>query len=301
MPWEKIELNDGSGASIPSIAFGTWTAGSGPIVTARVDTAFESGFDHIDTAQSYGNELETGVAIKLSDLKREQMFITTKFSGRKDVETSIKDSLNYLGVSYVDLYLVHSPRLANGDIPGLWAKMEKIKKDGLAKSIGVSNFSTNDLKTLLASAKIKPAVNQILFHPYVWEQQKDVHAFGLENGIITEAYSALTPVTRQPGGPLDKPLADLGKKYKATADQILLAWVKARGAVAVTYSSSVDRLDGYMEAGDIVLSDQDISLLENAGAKKCWLTAKTKKALAVVGLVGLVGGWYGLTSCSGMM
>lgn len=111
-------------------------------------------------------------------------------------------------MDYVDLYLVHSPRLAVPDIPTSWAQMEKVKSDGLAKcvfklatrsvlftsrcrSIGVSNFEIRDLEILLASAKVKPVANQILLHPYVWERQAPLVDFCEKNGIVVEAYSVL--------------------------------------------------------------------------------------------------------------
>ncbi|KZS91439.1 Aldo/keto reductase [Sistotremastrum niveocremeum HHB9708] len=281
---DKIRLNDGT--HIPIIAFGTWTAGGGSIVTERVDQALDVGFNHIDTAQLYRNEEETGVAIRESGLSRDEIYVTTKYSGFKDIETSIQDSLKNLGLSYVDLYLIHSPRLAQGDIPALWKKMEKIKADGLAKSIGVSNFQVDDLKILLKHAKVVPAVNQIQFHPYVYQQQRAVHAFGNEQGIITEAYSALIPITRRPGGPLDAPLNKIAERLNATPDQVLLAWVKAKGAVTVTYSSKKDRLEGYLKAMELELTSEDINELDSAGAKKGTL-AVLKRPVLLISLISL--------------
>ncbi|KZT31865.1 Aldo/keto reductase [Sistotremastrum suecicum HHB10207 ss-3] len=282
-----ITLNDGS--KIPIIAFGTWTAGHGQIVTDRVEQALDTGFDHIDTAQSYGNEEETGKAIRESGLKRTQIYVTTKFSGRKDVETSIKDSLKYLGLEYVDLYLVHHPRLANGDIPGLWKKMEKIKADGLAKSIGVSNFGLEDLKILYEHAKVLPVVNQIYFNPYSYKQQLDAHAFGISHGIVTEAYSALDPITRRPGGPVDRPLAVISRRHNVTPEQVLLAWVRQKHAVAVTYSSKKERLEGYLDSLELELLPDEIAALDYAGAKKWWLSTSTivKRVVPVLALSAL--------------
>jgi len=266
MPWESIKLN--SGYSIPSIGFGTWTLGNGQSPIDQVEQALNNGYNHIDTAQSYRNEGETGIALKESGLSRSDIFVTTKFSGTNglDIPTSIKNSVNSLGLSYVDLYLVHSPRLAVPDIPTCWAQMEKVKGDGLAKSIGVSNFRVEHLEILLASAKVKPAVNQILLHPYVYQQQKPILEYAAKNGIIIEAYSALIPITKSPGGPLDKPLDELSAKFGATPEQILLAWTKAKGAVVVTTSSKRTRLQGYLAAGDIVLSSEDIAAIDAAGA-----------------------------------
>jgi diketogulonate reductase-like aldo/keto reductase len=144
--------------------------------------------------------------------------------------------------------------------------MEKVQEDGLAKSIGISNFGVQDMETLLASAKIKPTVNQILLHPYVYRRQKPILEYAAKNGIIIEAYSALIPITQSPGGPLDKPLKEIAAKLGATAEQILMAWTKAKGAVVVTSSSKKARLQGYIAAGDITLSPEDIAAIDAAGA-----------------------------------
>jgi len=145
--------------------------------------------------------------------------------------------------------------------------MEHIKNAGLAKSIGVSNFGIDDLGILLASAKIKPAANQILLHPYVYAGQAPLLAYSAAQGIVSEAYSALIPITRQPGGPVDKPVNQIARRLNATADQVLLAWVKAKGAVAVTTSSKKIRLEGYLAAADLKLTPEDIAAIDAAGAK----------------------------------
>ncbi|KAG6332901.1 hypothetical protein ID866_6188 [Astraeus odoratus] len=263
MPWNFIRLN--SGYNIPGIAFGTWRLGSGQVAIDRVEQALDTGFSHIDTAQMYLNEHEAGAALRESGLQRSDVFITTKYSGTNglDIATSIHESVSKLGVDYVDLYLIHFPNLAVPDIPTVWAQMEKIQEAGLARSIGVSNFNAKHLEILLASAKVKPAIQ---LHPYVYRQQLPVLEYAAANGIVVEAYSPLTPITRRPGGPLDKPLNEIAKRHGATNDQVLLAWVKAKGAVAVTSSSKRTRLQGYLAAGDIVLSEEDIAAIDAAGA-----------------------------------
>jgi len=266
MPWDLIQLN--SGYTIPSIAFGTWTLGNGQGPIDQVEQALANGYDHIDTAQSYRNEAEVGTALHEDGSARGDLFITTKYSGTDglDIATSIQNSLTNLGTSYVDLYLIHSPRLAVPDIPTAWREMEDVHTRGQARSIGVSNFNVGQLETLVASAKIVPAVNQILLHPYVYQQQLPILEYAAQHGIIIEAYSALIPVTKRPGGPLDAPLRELSTKFGATPDQILLAWVKAKGAVAVTTSSKKARLQGYLAAGDIALSKDDVAAIDKAGA-----------------------------------
>jgi len=264
--------------------------GGGQQSTEKVDQAISAGFNHVDTAQAYRNETEAGAAIAQSGLPREDIFITTKYSGLNglDVETSIQNSLKNLGVDYVDLYLIHSPRLAVPDIPTAWAKMEAIQSAGLAKSIGVSNFNVPQLQTLLASAKIKPVANQILFHPYVLSSQAPIVDYGNENGIVSEAYSVLIPITRLPGGAVDAPLREIADRLDAQPEQVLLAWAKAKGVVVVTSSTKKERLQGYLAAGDLKLTDEDIAAIDAAGiigARS--ITARTYlRRAAIVTLVG---------------
>ncbi|KAK0430251.1 Aldo/keto reductase [Armillaria borealis] len=270
-----------TGYSIPSIAFGTWKLGNGDGPISQVDQAISVGFNHFDTAQSYRNETEAGIAIRESGLARNELFITTKYSGLDglDIKTSIQNSLKNLGVSYVDLYLIHNPRLAVPDIPTVWKEMEALQAQGQAKrainntfahpSIGVSNFGVNELAVLLASSNITPAANQILLHPYVYARQSPILDYCQKAGIVIEAYSPLMhvfPVTTLPGGAVDVPVNDLAKKYSVTPDQILLAWTKSKGAVVVTTSSKKSRLEGYLNAGDLELTPEEIAAIDLAGA-----------------------------------
>jgi len=291
MPWDLIKFNDGN--AIPSIGFGTGSIQRGDPTVNQVDQAISIGFSHIDTAQSYRNEAEAGKAIRESGLSRDDIFITTKYSGvdRLDIETSFRNSLKNLGVQQVDLYLIHHPRLAVPDIPTVWKELEGLKDAGLAKSIGISNFQIEQVETLLASAKIVPAVNQILLHPYVYKQQAPLLAYLAEKGIVVEAYSPLIPLTRSPGGPVDKPVKAAAKRLGATNDQILLAWAKAKGAVVLTTSSKKERLEGFIRAGDLVLTDEEIKAIDEAGAQGSKLfTARTvvRRAAAAL-LVGAIG------------
>ncbi|PCH36977.1 Aldo/keto reductase [Wolfiporia cocos MD-104 SS10] len=282
MPWGSIELNDGT--MIPDIAYGTWKLGNGDVTIGRVKQALSVGFTHIDTAQIYRNEKEAGEALRASGLAREDVYITTKYSGRADIDTSIRNSCEYTMwtcTSYT------APDLAVPDIPTLWAKMEQIKANELAKyesshesiqtltqsltycrSIGVSNFNVQELTTLLTSAKVKPVVNQILFHPYVLRRQAPIVAFGAQHGIVTEAYSVLIPITRQTGGPLDKPLKEIADRLGAQPEQVLLAWAKKKGVVSVTSSTRKERMEGYLKAGDLELTAEDIAAIDTAGLSR---------------------------------
>ncbi|TFK60048.1 Aldo/keto reductase [Pluteus cervinus] len=296
MTWDLIKLNDGN--YIPTIGFGTWKIPQGDTTVSQVDQALTVGFSHVDTAQMYRNEQEAGAAIRGSGLSRSEIFITTKYSGVDglDIPTSIQNSLKNLGVEYVDLYLIHHPRLARPDIPTAWAQLEEIKQKGLAKSIGVSNFGVGDIEILLASAKVKPAVNQIQLHPYVYRQQLPILEQAIKHGIVIEAYSPLIPVTQRPGGPVEGPIRQISERLKVTTDQVLLAWAKSKGAVVLTTSSKKYRLEGYLRAGDLALTDGEIAAIDEAGGEgaRRWNARRWTQRLALT----LFGGAVALGLCS---
>ncbi|KAF9479129.1 Aldo/keto reductase [Pholiota conissans] len=265
MPWDPVQLSDGN--VMPSIAYGTWRTGKGQQPVDSLNQAFTAGIRHVDTAQNYRNEPEAGMAIRSCGLPRESIFVTTKWSRLDglDIATSFKNSLKNLDLTYIDLYLIHGAELCDEDgIEKCWEEMEKIKESGLAKSIGVSNFEVPDLEKVFAMAKHVPVVNQILLHPYVYSQQLSIIELCKEKGIIVEAYSPLIPVTKHPGGPVDKPVGAIAKRLGVSMDQVLLAWAKEKGTVPVTMSQNKKRLDGYISAGSLTLSSQDMKLIDEA-------------------------------------
>ncbi|KAI0763567.1 Aldo/keto reductase [Trametes elegans] len=265
MPFGTVKLNDGN--EFPVIAFGTGSKWRGQNVTDYVIQAIETGFSHIDTAQWYRTEGGVGRAIRDSALDRSDLFITTKWSGLTSISEAIQNSLKQLGLKQVDLYLVHYPTILK-DVAKDWQTFENIKETGLSKSIGVSNFNLEQLQNLIKVAKIKPAVNQILFHPYNYAQHKELLEYSTKHGIITEAYSSLQPITRYPGGPVDKPVKAAAKRLNATPVQVLLAWVRSKGVAIVTTSSSKDHLKEYLEVADLPsLTDEEIAAIDEAGAK----------------------------------
>lgn len=161
-----ITLNDGS--RVPWLAFGTGTALYGKDATDFVKAAIENGITHLDTAQVYDNEDTLGAGIKASGKPRSELYIVTKLKGLESAQTAkeaLQDSLRKLNTDYVDLFLIHSPSPANkeGKLKALWEEMEEIHSQGLAKSIGVSNFRVEDLNVILDGAKVIPAVNQVKF------------------------------------------------------------------------------------------------------------------------------------------
>ena len=190
-----------NGVAIPKIGFGTWQIAEGEEAYNSVSFALKAGYTHIDTAQIYGNEVSVGKAIADSNLAREDIFLTTKlWNDKHDYEfakTSIDESLERLGVDYLDLLLIHWPNpkaLRENDAwksgnAGAWKAMEEAYKEGKVRAIGVSNFMQHHLEALLETAEIVPHVNQILLAPGC--DQKDLVAYCQERDILLEAYSPL--------------------------------------------------------------------------------------------------------------
>ncbi|KAJ7087585.1 NADP-dependent oxidoreductase domain-containing protein [Mycena belliarum] len=289
MPFGTVPLNDGK--KIPAIAFGTGSIYKHTDVTQLVNQALETGFSHIDTAAFYDTEQYVGNAIHESGLARSGLYITTKY-GLGDVREGIETSLKKLGLAFVDLYLIHQPQVIP-DLDAAWAQFEVIQKDGLAKSIGVSNFTLAQLQALVKNARA-------------------LLAWSAQHGIVTEAYSSLSSITKFPGGPVDVPVAAAAARLGISPTQVLLSWVRAKGAVIVTSvpspqtflrnltqlkydrtSSSKARLEEYLAVADLPpLSDAEIAAIEAAGANgppgilSCirgrGLTPNVKSALAGV-------------------
>jgi diketogulonate reductase-like aldo/keto reductase len=204
------------------------------------------GLRSIDKSLVYGNEVELGAAIKESGVPREKLYVVTKLIG-KNVQAAFDTSLKNLGLDYVDLYLIHMPYFAKTpeELQAMWASMEAIKESGKAKSIGVSNFIQEHIETILATAKIPPAINQMEYHPYL--QHGDLLKYLRKNKIAVSAYAPLTAIIRARPGPVDRLYAELAEKYGVTEADIALRWCIDQGVVAITTSSSEQRLKGFME------------------------------------------------------
>lgn len=258
---KHFTLNDGS--QIPWLAFGTGTALYGKDAADLVRIAIENNIIHLDGAQAYSNEDTLGAGIKASGKPRSELFIVTKLLNLAPGQTakeSLNISLSKLGLDYVDLFLIHTPSFARKEkkLSEWWAGMEEVKRDGLARSIGVSNFSVEDLKVILETAKVVPSVNQvgpvfnlisyvksnssnkIELHPYVWKVMEPVVKLCQEHGILIESFGGLTPIVRVQGGPLDPILASIRERlektrgHSVTTGQVLCKWILAKNAVVVT-------------------------------------------------------------------
>ncbi|XP_047998578.1 aldo-keto reductase AKR2E4-like [Leguminivora glycinivorella] len=274
-----LELNDGNKIPVVSLGTGRGTAGHAPMDEVRqaVFWAIEQGYRHIDTAAFYQDEPEVGQgiadAIAKGMVKREDIYVTTKLwndrHAQDQVVPSLRESLKRLNLEYVDLYLIHFPIALNADgsdsdIDYLetWKGMEEAKKLGLAKSIGVSNFTIEQLDRLIDNCQIKPAVNQIEVHPALTQVPLVSHCQKL--GVAVMAYCPHGfLVTRKskdiPPPQFDDPkLVAIAEKYRKTTSQVVLRYLLDRGLIIVPKSTNQTRLAQNLDLFDFKLTDEEV-------------------------------------------
>ena len=284
----KIKLNDGR--LMPQLGLGVWQIRAGAACEAAVLAALEAGYRHIDTAAMYGNEESVGAAVRKSGIPRENIFVTTKLwnSDHENPERALDTSLRKFKMDYVDLYLIHYPVRERRQS---WRALEALRADGKARSIGVSNFTIRHLTELLAETKAVPAVNQVEFHPYLY--QRDLLNFCTANGIVVEAYSPLTKGLRLN----DPKLVAVAKKYSTAAGkapvaksrfplvdrlsrrseskstaQILIRWALQHGLVVIPKSANRKRIFEDADVFDFELTVEDVQILDrfNEDLRTCW-------------------------------
>src|SRR5919202_3213803 len=238
----SIRLNNE--VEIPRLGLGVYQSPPGRITERAVRYALNIGYRHIDTAYIYGNESDVGKAVLESGISREEVFITTKLWNTRQVgfNSALKAcevSLRRLGLAYVDLYLIHWPvhGIGNNTIE-VWKAMVHLLKESKARAIGVSNFAKDDLECILQHSDVVPAVNQVEFHPFLY--QKDLLSFSEKSGIQLEAYS---PLTR--GKRLNHPtIVNIAKKYgnNKTPAQILIRWGLQHNLIVIPKSIHEERI-----------------------------------------------------------
>ena len=255
---EKYKLNNG--LYIDKIGFGTYKAGNGDYVPTLIN-AIEAGYRHFDTAAFYNNEHLIKEAIFKSNVKREDLFLSSKVwkteMGYDDTIKSFEKSLNNLGTDYLDMFLIHWPKkdLKSDDWKELdiktWKALETLYKEGRVKSIGVSNFLPHHLINILDKCDIKPMVDQLEIHPgYI---QKAAIDFLKDNDILPQAWS---PIGRARVLKEER-LMELSKKYNKSIAQICIRFILQLGVQPLPKSSSVERMKENMAVFDFEISIED--------------------------------------------
>lgn len=270
-----------TGASIPAIGLGTWQS-KPEEVTAAVEHALKVGYRHIDCAWMYGNEAAVGEGIRRSGVPRSEIFVTSKLwsTHHTRVAESLQETLDNLGLEYVDLYLIHwpvplnpkgnhptIPVLPNGkrdvdhswDIRDTWKQMEAVYRAGKAKAVGVSNFSKLKLEHILATAEVVPAVDQLELH--VYNPDPELLSFLKEKGIVAQAYSPLGST----GSPLlaDDVIVEIAKKHSAEPSAVALAYLLAKGVVVLPKSVTPARITQNLEGTlKVKLTEEEVQRLD---------------------------------------
>ena len=239
---------------IPRFGLGVFRAPDGEETYNAVRYALEAGYRHIDTAAFYQNEASVGKAIRESGIPREDIFVTTKLWNedmRQGTQLeAFRKSLSLLGLSYVDLYLAHWP--VREKIAETWTIMEGIYKAGGARAIGISNYQTRDIDTVLAIAEVIPAVNQIELHPLL--TQEDVVAYSRSKNIAIQVWS---PLARN--HLMENPLLlALAEKYSKTVAQVILRWDLDQGYVVFPKSTRKERIIENADIFDFALTPEEI-------------------------------------------
>jgi 2,5-diketo-D-gluconate reductase A len=250
-------LNDGH--EIPALGFGTW-----PLDDAQAEksigVAIAAGYRLLDSAARYGNERGVGRAVRSSAVPRDELFVTTKLAGadhgRDQAIAALEASLGRLGLDYVDLYLIHWPLPRVGRYVDAWRGLIELRERGLARSIGVSNFTDEHVLTLIEETDVVPAVNQVELHPAF--AQADLRMFDRDHGIVTESWSPLGqggPLLRQPA------IRGIAAAHGVTPAQVVLRWHVDVGAVPIPKSGDPERMASNLDVFGFDLSADELAAL----------------------------------------
>lgn len=254
----NLTFNDGK--EIPQLGYGVWQV-ENETAQKVVALALEAGYRHIDTAKIYGNEEGTGQAIAGSGVAREDIFLTTKVwndeQGFDAAKAAAEASLKRLGTDYLDLLLIHWAKPSQGLYLETWKALIELQKEGKVRSIGVSNFPEEQLREIVRETGVTPAIHQIELHPYFSQGNlREAHA---ELGIITQAWSPLGNGSDLLSNPV---LAEIAEKHDASVAQVVLAWHRAIGNVAIPKSVTPARIVENFESLNLELTGDEVAAID---------------------------------------
>lgn len=257
----SYELNDGR--TIPALGFGTYPLRGGEAVSA-VLSAIEAGYRLIDAAVNYGNEEEVGKAVREAGVPREALFVTSKLPGRHhayaDAIASTEESLERMGLDYLDLHLIHWPNPSVGKYGEAWRALVELRERGLVRSVGVSNFTRAHLERVTDETGVTPAVNQVEMHPYF--PQDGMRAAHEELGIRTEAWSPLG----KRAAPYDEPVvAAAAERLGVTPAQVVLRWHVQLGSIPIPKSGTPSRQRENLDVFSFELTDEEVAAISALG------------------------------------
>ena len=245
-----------NGLDIPQLGYGVWKVPNEE-AEAAVGQALEAGYRLIDTAKIYGNELGVGKALATCHVPRADLFITTKVwnadQGYENTLQAFDESLERLGLDYVDLYLIHWPTPEFDTYVDTYKALEKFYKEGRAKAIGVCNFDIEHLQRIMDKCEVMPTVNQVECHPYL--QQTELKNFCNEHGILLEAYSPLMNGTQVLEDPV---IQEIANQYGKTPAQVILRWHLQSDVAVIPKTVTPSRMTENLNVFDFELSSDDL-------------------------------------------
>ena len=254
-------LRTNQGTEVPQLGLGVFQSPKGAPTRQAVRWALQAGYRHIDTASFYGNEEDVGEAVRESGLPREEVFVTSKLwfteHGTDRSQRAARESLKRLGLGYIDLYLIHWPRAERPqDRLDSWKGLEKLQREGVCRTIGVSNYAIRHLEELEAVATVRPAVDQVEYHPFVHDPLLLDHC--RRRDIRVEAWS---PLTR--GRHLDHPtVVEIARAHGRSPAQVLLRWGIQHELIVLPKSVRQERIVENSQIFDFRLAAGEVARLD---------------------------------------
>jgi diketogulonate reductase-like aldo/keto reductase len=261
---ETYALNNGN--QIPKIGFGTWLLNDGDECYNAVADALQLGYRHIDTARAYHNEASVGRAVRDSGIRRDEIYVTSKLPAEaKDYNKALSEfetTMSEIGLDYLDLYLIHAPwpwnergKDCREENRQIWKAMEEFLASGRVKAIGVSNFETDDLDSLLPACETKPMVNQIRW--FIGLDPSETVQKCAEHEIVVEAYSPFAHglIVNHPE------IAEIASRYDVSAPQLCIRYLLQKGAVVLPKATSTEHIKQNAEL-DFEIGESDMRVLD---------------------------------------
>ena len=255
------DLNDGT--TIPALGYGT-SGVKGEEAVGVIQSAIEAGYRLLDTAVNYGNEEEVGEAIRRSGVPREEFVVTSKIPGRHhaydDAIASTKESLGRLGLEQIDLHLIHWPNPGVGRYAEAWRALVQLQRDGLVRSVGVSNFTAEHLRRVVEETGVTPAVNQIELHPYF--PQPEMRQVDADLDVLTEAWS---PFARKTAVLTEPAVTEAAEAHGVSPGQVVLRWHLEIGALPIPKSSTPARQRDNLDVWSFELTGPEVAAITALG------------------------------------
>jgi methylglyoxal/glyoxal reductase len=249
------------GLELPRLGLGVFQTPAGEVTRKAVRWALDTGYRLIDTAAMYGNEEDVGEAVRASGVPRDDVVVTTKLwftdHGFEPAQAAARRSQAKLGLGPIDLYLIHWPRASSPEERlGSWRALEKLRKDGVVRAIGVSNYAIRHLEELREHAEVAPSVNQVEFHPFVFDPE--LVQYAERHRIVLEAYSPLTRARKLD----DRTVAEVAAAHHKSPAQVLVRWGLQHGIVELPKSVREERIRENADVFDFSLSPAEMGALD---------------------------------------